>query len=168
MNPAADSSTAATVCMCVIAGVPGAGKSTLTELMASRAPPGVQIVSVQYDEFIADPSWAAPAGPALEANGERSWKEQRGEILRRVRETLDGLTGGRSANTRIQPGTSAPPERSNPAAPCTAAGPPGAKQLVILDDNMYYARYAYPAAIPMETVNIERKCQTLPAKFCGA
>lgn len=105
------------VVLCLLCGLPAAGKSTLSRALRRLLPPrqGWDCAVLAYDELIPQ---EAP-GPA-----EPGWKRRRREVLRHLERLL------RAPPACAEPG---PPE------PGAAAGP----LCIVLDDNFYYRSMRY-------------------------
>ncbi|KAM9233099.1 LOW QUALITY PROTEIN: L-seryl-tRNA(Sec) kinase [Leptosomus discolor] len=149
----------ARVGLCLLCGLPAAGKSTLALALRRRLPqrPGWACALIDYDELIPPEAFARcepAAGPALPR-----WKQSRRELLQCLERVLRALLGrGPLADPAAEPpppawerllaccrrqGLLAPAER--PAGSGSDRAPAAASRplYLILDDNFYYQSMRY-------------------------
>ncbi|XP_054062970.1 L-seryl-tRNA(Sec) kinase [Rissa tridactyla] len=146
--------------LCLLCGLPAAGKSTLGRALRRRLPrrPGWACALLSYDELIPPEAFgpsepgAGPAGPSPLLP---RWKRSRRELLQCLERFLQALVTGEPLSVPPaagQPGWErflaccrgqgllAPQERhGGPETPAATAGP----LYLILDDNFYYQSMRY-------------------------
>ncbi|KAI8470229.1 MAG: hypothetical protein J3K34DRAFT_469346 [Monoraphidium minutum] len=89
----------APVCVAVLCGLPGAGKTTAAHAIRAHAAQAAEVVVLSLDGLLAAPGAAAgqggqPAAAAARAFSPEAWQEARGQLLEGVRTALEGAGGG--------------------------------------------------------------------------
>ncbi|NWS54736.1 PSTK kinase, partial [Chunga burmeisteri] len=140
--------------LCVLCGLPAAGKSTLARALRRRLPqePGWACALLTYDELI-PPEAFSPcepgAGPAEPPPLLPRWKQSRRELLQCLERLLRALVPGGPLSA---PATAAPPAWERFLASCHRQGLLGSAEshaatsrplYLILDDNFYYQSMRY-------------------------
>ncbi|XP_068610348.1 L-seryl-tRNA(Sec) kinase isoform X2 [Brachionichthys hirsutus] len=126
-------------CLCVLCGLPAAGKSTLArEVRGAASRRGWRAAVLSYDDLIPEDAFQTREAEDGGGSGElhTDWKLHRRAVLQRVDDFLEGR--GVPAEPRI---SGAAWERSlGPLLPPAADRAP---LLLLLDDNFYYASMRY-------------------------
>ncbi|KAM4525743.1 L-seryl-tRNA(Sec) kinase [Fundulus diaphanus] len=142
----------APACLCVLCGLPAAGKSTLTRtLLGAAAERGWRAAAVSYDELIPEQAYFT------EAEEHTNWKSYRQAVLQSIEQFLEQHEGVadlpsspllNEASWQLCLQSLLQPEELNPD---------GAPLLFLLDDNFYYPSMRY------EVYQLSRK---LSLGFC--
>ncbi|XP_077481470.1 L-seryl-tRNA(Sec) kinase [Stigmatopora argus] len=123
-------------CLCVLCGLPAAGKSSLSRkicLAAGRQ--GWRAAVLVYDELIPDQAFHAREGlideDSTSQEARTAWKFHRNAVLRWIEEFLEKNLGNGSINPAFLP------------PPLEHAQADNAPLLLVLDDNFYYPSMRY-------------------------
>ncbi|NXY09454.1 PSTK kinase, partial [Pteruthius melanotis] len=140
----------ARVGLCLLCGLPAAGKSSLARALRRRLPqrPGWACALLAYDELIPPEAFSPPgAGPQQPAPSLPGWKRSRRELLQCLEGFLRALLTGAPLPGPAQPGW----ERflgccRREGLLAAAEGDTGAASrplYILLDDNFYYQSMRY-------------------------
>ncbi|XP_041271373.1 L-seryl-tRNA(Sec) kinase [Onychostruthus taczanowskii] len=142
----------ARVGLCLLCGLPAAGKSTLGRALSRRLPqrPGWACALLAYDELIPPEAFrprAPGAGPQEPSPLLPGWKQSRRELLQCLEGFLRALLTGAALPAPAQPGWRRflgwlRRERLLPAAEGDA-GAASRPLVLLLDDNFYYQSMRY-------------------------
>uniref|UniRef100_A0A669PWB2 Phosphoseryl-tRNA kinase n=1 Tax=Phasianus colchicus TaxID=9054 RepID=A0A669PWB2_PHACC len=137
------------VVLCVLCGLPAAGKSTLARALRRQLPlrQGWDCALLVYDDLIPEEAWGRGANPAPRSVPQDSaWKRRRRELLRLLERFLRALRSGPA------PPGPAPPGWSRFLSCCAeqglrpgrdGGGPRVRPLCIVLDDNFYYRSMRY-------------------------
>ncbi|XP_040558862.1 L-seryl-tRNA(Sec) kinase isoform X4 [Gallus gallus] len=132
------------VVLCVLCGLPAAGKSTLARALRRQLPlrQGWDCALLVYDDLIPEEAWGRGEPPDGEPPLDSAWKRRRRELLRHLERLLRALR-----SHPAPPGPAAAPPSWGRFLSCCAeqgllpgrGGGPGTRPLcLVLDDNFYY------------------------------
>ncbi|XP_072196982.1 L-seryl-tRNA(Sec) kinase [Excalfactoria chinensis] len=136
--------------LCVLCGLPAAGKSTLGRALRQQLPlrRGWDCALLAYDDLIPEEPCGRGEPPRGEPPSVSAWKRRRREVLRCLERLLRALRSEPAA----PPGPAAAPPSWGRFESCCAqqgllpgrSGSPGSRPLcIILDDNFYYRSMRY-------------------------
>ncbi|XP_021382065.2 L-seryl-tRNA(Sec) kinase [Lonchura striata] len=138
----------ARVGLCLLCGLPAAGKSTLARGLLRRLPqrPGWACALLAYDELIPPEAFrprAPGAGPQEPSPLLPGWKQSRRQLLQCLEEFLRALLSGAPLPGPAQPGWQRFLGRCCPERLLPAAGAASRPLVLLLDDNFYYQSMRY-------------------------
>ena len=92
--------SAAEVCLCLMCGIPGCGKSTLSQQLLEGAKDGLCVWHVCYDDHILDPQRAQ-----YNHSNDLSWKQERRGLEERVEAAVQSRATDLFQNSMAEPST---------------------------------------------------------------